>query len=138
MKVLLDTNIIIRLLVKDHEAHYQEVLELFDLIEQGSIKPYLSNIVILEITYVLQSFYNREGDEVREVIEDLLELRGMSIIEKTDTKKALSLQQKYKVKFTDCLIATQVMDGVTLITFDKDFNKIREIKSVVPADILRR
>lgn len=42
--------------------------------------------------------------------------------------------KKYKIKFTDCLIASQLPQDSTLVTFDADFNKISEIIVKKPRD----
>jgi len=43
---------------------------------------------------------------------------------------------KYKVKYGDCLIATQIPKGVTLVSYDKDFDKLG-VGRKEPAELLK-
>lgn len=132
MKVFLDTNIWLRLLLADEEATYQKCRQLFDKIEAGQIKPYTSTIVLLEISFVLSKIYKITKTQVINDLETILTTRNLTLIEKTDFKKALNFYKKYQIKLADCLIASQITKDIALCSFDKDFKKISGFKIVVP------
>lgn len=136
-KLFLDTNIFLRFFLKDNENQYQDVCRLFARIEEGNFKPYTSSIVLLELNYVVRNIYKLPIDEVLDYIQAIKGMRGMVVIDKTDTDNAISLYKKYKVKLGDCFIASQLSEEVVLVSYDKDFKKIKEIKSQTPDEILQ-
>jgi len=135
-KVFIDTSIFIRFFTKDIETKYQECEDFFRLIESGSIKPYTSNIVLMEIIFVLTRQYKFSGTKVGKALEKLLDIRNLTLIEKSDTPKALRLFEKYKIKYADCLISTQIPQKTILITYDSDFLKIKSLKTATPKEII--
>lgn len=136
MKVFVDTNVLLRYLMKDHEQQYQYCFQIIELIENGVIRPYISSIVVLEIQYVLRSVYNVPKHEIRNFLQDLLSLRSLTIQEKSHTQKALQLHWNTNVKLSDCLITTQVPKGAILCTYDQDFQKFNDITVSSPQEIV--
>lgn len=135
-KVFLDSNIFIRFLTRDNEKMYHDCLNFFELIKNGKLRPYTSNIVILETIFVLTKIYKFPKQDVLKDMKLLWHLRNLTLIEVTDTKKALKYYQKYSVKYQNCLIASQVPEKIKLVTYDRDFKKIKEIQKANPADFL--
>lgn len=135
-KLFLDTNIILRFFLKDNESQYQDVCDLFAKIEEGAFKPYTSSIVFMELNYVVRNIYKLPIDEVLDYIDAIKKMRGMTVIEKTDTDNAVNLYKKYKIKLGDCFIATQLPKEAILVSYDSDFKKLKEIKSQTPDEIL--
>lgn len=136
-KLFLDTNIFLRFLLKDNESQYQDVCKLFAKIEEGNFKPYTSSIVFLELNYVVRNIYKLAIDEVLDYIKVVKEMRGMIVIEKTDTDNAISLYKKYKIKLGDCFIASQLPKEAVLVSYDRDFKKIKELQSQMPDEIFQ-
>ena len=136
-KLFLDTNIFLRFFLRDDEGQYQNVCKLFSKIEEGKFKPYASSIVFLELNYVARSIYKLPIHEVLDYIEAVRKMRGMTVVEKTDTKGAINLYRKYKVKLGDCFIASQLPKGAILCSYDDDFKKIKEIQVQAPDEILK-
>jgi len=134
-KVFIDSNVFLRFFTQDDVKKAGECTKLFEMIERGKIRPYTSNVIILEIQYVLVKLYKFPKEKVMNDISTLLSLRNMTLIDKTDTKVALGLYTKNTIKYADCLIATQIPKGVRLISYDKEFSKIK-IATSDPADFL--
>lgn len=133
-KVFIDTSVFIRFLTQDDKQKAYECEHFFELVEQGKLRPYISNIVILEIQFVLTRLYSFPKNKVLMDIGNLLALRNLTLVEKTDTKKALGLFKKHNIKYADCLIATQVLPGVKLVSYDKDFREIGTVAASIPTD----
>src|SRR5437762_2281232 len=108
MKALIDTNIWLRLFVKDNPEQFTKVYSFIEQVEEGKIIPYISNITFLELTYVLKNIYQLADPEILEILEAILKVRNITVIEKTNTRRALELHQRFNVKFSDCLIASQL------------------------------
>lgn len=136
-KIFLDTNILLRFLVNDVPEQHEICSKLMSEISKGNFTPYFSSIVVLELVYILNQTYKKPKKMMLEKIEKLLELRNLTFIEKSDTNKALALFKKYKIKYGDCLIATQIPEGVTLVTYDKEFKKIPRLITRTPGEALK-
>jgi len=57
MAILIDTNIIIRFLVGDHEEHLIESTRIFEEIESGEIEVEILDVVLMDTLFVLTKFY---------------------------------------------------------------------------------
>lgn len=136
MKLFLDTNVLLRFFLKDVPDQFEYCRELIAAIEEGRFLPYTSAIVFLEISYVLKSVYKLPFEEVLKILDAILTIRNLTVMDKTDVKKALKLYKKYKIKFTDCLIAFQIPKQTTLVSFDLDFSKVDEINVKKPQELI--
>ena len=134
-KVFIDTNVWLRFLLKDERDQFAFSRRLIDLAEEGKVRPYTSAVVFLEINYVLAKVYGIPAKKVNEIIEGILSTRNLVIINKTDFKKAFDWHQKYKLKLSDCLIASSVPSNCALITWDKELTKLKFLQTLSPRDI---
>jgi len=134
-KLFLETSIFIRYFTEDDPRKFQDCVRLLEIIEKGKLRPYTSNIVVFEILFVLTRIYQFSKKDVIEAIKKILTLRNLALIEKTNTKRAIKLFEKYSIKFPDCLISTQIPQGVKIVTYDDDFKKIDGLTSIDPANI---
>jgi len=135
-KVFIDTSVFVRFLTGDEQQKYKDCIKFFELVELGKLRPYTSNIVILEIQFVLVRLYNFPKEKVLADIRSLLSLRNLVLIEKSNTVGALALYKKHNIKYPDCLIATQVPKSSKIVTYDADFSKVENLSSVVPSEFL--
>lgn len=136
MKFLLDTNIWIRYIVKDNDQQFAQAKELFAAIDAGVVKVYGSSIVFLEVNYVLKNLYRFKFEEILEVMSSMRSLRDVTIFEDVNIEIALQLFKVYRVKFSDCFIASQLRKDIILVTFDRELKKIKEITTKTPGEIL--
>lgn len=134
MKLFLDTNVLLRFYLRDVKKQYRETVEIINQIESGEHRAYTSAIVLLEMVYALQKLYDVPRRDVVKILESVCRLRGLTIIEETDSKAALGLYQKHNVKYADCLIASQVNSDTTIVTFDQEFTRL-PVKASPPGDI---
>lgn len=135
-KIFIDTNIWLRFLIGDKKQQFESCQKLLILNEEGKFKSYTSTIVLLEVIYTLSSFYKIKKETILADIKAILSSRNLTLIEKTDFKKALLLYQKHNVKLADCLIASQIPEKVFLCTYDRDFKKIKRITSLPPEEVI--
>lgn len=136
MKLLLDSNIWIRYLIRDNEVSFRSCLALFEAFEKGEIRPYISTIILLEIYWVLTSYYRIQKKEVQRDIEKICALRGLVILGKTDFRRAFDIHKQVGIKLADCLIAGQIEQGIVLCTYDKEFAKIPSVRAMTPGEVL--
>lgn len=136
MKIFLDTNLLLRYYLKDNPEQFEAVMNLFLQIEGGKFKAYTSSIIFLEVSYVLKSIYKLPLPEITDILDSIFTIRGITVLEKTNTKLALLFLKKYKIKFTDCLIASQLASNTVLVSFDEELHKIKDIEVKRPQEIL--
>ncbi len=133
-KIFIDSNIWIRLLSADHKQMFADCQTLFHLNQLGKLKLYTSNIVLLETHFVMTKTYGVAISEMTKDLKKILQTRNLTLIEKTNFRKALQLHLKTKVKLADCLIATQLPPNSAICTYDKDFKKLK-IQTTTPDKI---
>lgn len=137
-KVFIDTNVWLRFLVADQKEKYQACKRLIALNEEGKLRVYTSTVVLLEVIYTLTSFYRISKKEMVKDIKTILSSRNLTLVEKTDFRKALSCFSKHNIKLADCLIATQLPKQTILCTYDKDFEKLKTIVNQTPDQIIKK
>lgn len=135
-KVFLETSFFIKYLTADNETKFQDCVRLLELVEAGRIRPYTSNIVIFEVLFVLTRLYGFTKEESLDSVKKILDIRNLTLLENTNTKRAIKIFEQNNVKFPDCLITTQIPSGVKLVTYDTDFSKINSALTATPADFL--
>lgn len=136
MKIFIDTNLWVRFFIQDVQAQYEITKSLLSKVEVGELKVYTSTIVLLELQYVLQKLYKLSLEGLIEVFEVIKRLRGITIIDKTDFDLALKFYKQYRIKFTDCLIASQLPEDTILVSFDEELSKIKEVVVKKPQEVL--
>ena len=134
--VFLDSNIWLRLFLKDQESQYGLTSSIIRLINEGELRPYTSTIIFLEVNYVLKSFYGLSNEKTLHYLLKIKEVKNITVIEKENLDVALKFYREYKIKFADCLIASQIPDNVTLLSFDQDFKKIKNLNYLLPSEFL--
>jgi predicted nucleic acid-binding protein len=126
MKTLvLDTNVFVRLLIKDVPSHFIEAEKIFQQIETGKIQARVSILVIDELIWVLENYYEIDRKVFLEQLLYLLTLKKLKVIE---AKKSLivGILEKMKagrIDFTDLYLAA-VAPVKQIFSFDKDFEKL--------------
>ena len=102
----IDTNIFLRVFVKEDETTFNNCLNFLQLISSKKIKAYTSTVVLIEVNFVLSSFYKFPKEKVIEALQSIMSLSGLKIIDDFNLINALELYAKYQVKFIDCLFAS--------------------------------
>ncbi|MCX6706157.1 MAG: PIN domain-containing protein [Candidatus Woesebacteria bacterium] len=135
--VFLDTNIFLRLFVKEGGKQYSDCSQLFTLIETSKIKGLICSVVLLEIYFTLNSFYKFSPRQCQKYLTKIISDRNIKIIDDFDYNKALDLFIQTKVKFTDCLIASLGFfeTNKQIISYDKDFDRLK-FDRLEPSEII--
>lgn len=127
-KFLIDSNIIIRLIVKDPQKQFLEAKEIIKEIEEEKLQGVLSILVVNEIIWILEHYYDLEREEFIPILLKLFALKNIKTQEvKKDTIiNILQKMRKKKVDFTDIYL-NEVSKETQILSFDKDFEKLRKI-----------
>jgi len=126
---LIDTNLIVRYLVQDHDKHAKAAGRLFDACDRGDVVILVLPVVLAECVFVLESFYRHPRPDIASALGRLIASPGIEITELTIHLDALNRYKKTTVHFVDCLIAaTAVAKNVPVSTFDQDFRKFVDVR----------
>ena len=106
MVYLIDTNIIIRFLVGDHEEHLKIATEIFTKIENAQIKAEILDSVLMEAYFVLVKFYKLPKNEVLEDLKKLIALKGITG-DKILLLETLNILLNKNIDFVDALICAK-------------------------------
>lgn len=68
----LDTNVLVRFLVKDDAGQAQQVYSLFKQAETGQQRLFVPMLVVLEMIWVLQAVYGVDDADILAALNDLL------------------------------------------------------------------
>lgn len=130
MKII-DTNIIIRFLLKDHPTQSKSTKKLLENSPEDLLLP---DMVIAEIIWLLTSYYKLSKRDIIEKIQDILTLEKIQA-NKDLIYKALMFYQTYNIDFIDAYLAAYCNEKKNIkgiYSFDKDFDKIKDIKRFEP------
>jgi predicted nucleic-acid-binding protein len=123
-KVLLDANILIRFLVRDHEEHYLKSVEIFRAIEEGKMEAMLMDFIMAEVIYVLKRIYKYEKKEISSTLKKILLYKHLYTENKLVTFEALELYAEKNVDFADAMLcAKKNLEGFEIVSFDKDIGR---------------
>lgn len=123
--LLLDTNVLIRFVTGEPADQAGEVAGLFTTAEAGKVRLKVLPMVLAEAVFVLTGFYEHPRSKVAEVLAHLISCPGFHSAEQEVMLRALKLFGAGKIDFVDCyLAATSILNGCSVISYDKDFDKI--------------
>jgi len=126
---LVDTNLIVRYLVQDHEKHAKAAGKLFDACDRGDVMIVVLPAVLAECVFVLESFYEHPRGHISSALGRLISSPGVEIGGATIHLDALERYRKTKVHFVDCLLAaTAAAEDTPVATFDQDFRKFADVR----------
>ncbi|HFU76052.1 MAG TPA: type II toxin-antitoxin system VapC family toxin [Arcobacter sp.] len=123
-KVLLDANVIIRFLTRDHEEHYLKSVEVFKSIESGETEALLMDFILAEVVYVLKRIYKHEKEDISSALKKLLLYKHLYTDNKIVTFEALDIYAKRNIDFADAMLcAKKSLEGFSIVSFDKDVER---------------
>jgi len=130
---ILDTNLLVRFLRNDHPRMSPAAAELFDQSVAGKVELYLDTTILAEATFVLTSFYKQDRVEVAEALRDLVTGCRLKV---PQTEVALNALDRFKaepVDFPDALVAALAANqGVPIASFDRDFDRFKDVQRIEP------
>ena len=74
--IALDTNLLLRFLVRDDPGQAERVRVLIDETLTVDDPGFVSSVVVVEIAWVLEDHYGRPPEEIKSIFEELDKVRG--------------------------------------------------------------
>ena len=121
--IVLDTNYILRFLIKDNDEMYE--------IAKEAIKNndcFIDNEVLAEIVFVLMKVYKISKNDIKNVLVKFLSFENIILNNKQTILKALELFDEKNIDFVDAILCAK-SKKYEIKTFDKKLNKcIKDVK----------
>jgi predicted nucleic-acid-binding protein len=135
-KFLVDTNVLIRLIVKDDESKYNTIVKLVEKVERNEMTLIVPTIVIAECCWLLKSFFQLEKHLISEYLIDIIASENVEA-EEDLAIEALKIYSEKNVDFADALLCVKSKSNLHVLTWDKkDFTKLN-CEYYTPSDLLR-
>ena len=126
---LVDTNLIIRYLVQDHEKHARAAERLFAACDHGDLVIVILPAVLAECVFVLESFYKKARGAIASALSTLISSPGVEIGDGAVHIDALHRYRSSKLHFVDCLIAAAASAAkIPVATFDHGLRKFSDVR----------
>ena len=116
----LDTNILVRYLVKDHLSQAKAAKEVIDALSRSE-PGWITQVVLAELIWTLKKTYQLQKDRIILVIEGFLASKDLVIEESERVQHALLLYRNSRAGFSDCLLSARarVAGCRKVVTFDR-------------------
>ena len=124
--IAVDTNIIVRFLVRDDEKQAEAARKRLRQAEEKRERLLVPLLVVLELIWVLESAYDKTRVEILDSIRDMRQIPVFQFEADDVVERLLNDGQKHKADLADILIANaaQAAGCEKGITFDKDAAKL--------------
>ena len=100
----LDTNVLVRFLVRDHEAQFERAQRLIKREVAAKRKVLISLLVLLEAEWVLRSRYGLQKPQIMDAIAGLLDATETEFEDEPAIEEALYHWKESNADFADCLV----------------------------------
>ena len=103
--IALDTNVLLRLLLRDDESQAGRAQALFDANSERDGALFVSDVVLAELAWVLRSRYGQAAEPIGRAVRGLLGNATLAWQSPDAAARALELYEAGGVDFADCLVA---------------------------------
>jgi predicted nucleic-acid-binding protein len=103
----LDTNVLVRFLVRDDEVQFEKARKLIKREVAAGRRVFVSQLVLLETEWVLRSRYSLSKNLIIEAISGLLSATDVRFEDEPAVEEAIFIWKDTAADFADCLIGAQ-------------------------------
>lgn len=131
MTAFLDTNVLIRHLTGDPPAQARRAMTFLERAEELL----LPDLIVAEVVYVLESFYEVERARVAELVRAIIGYPAILVVDEPLLLRALEVYELERLDFADAyLVAGAEASGVGAIaSFDRAIDRVATIRRVEPS-----
>ncbi len=128
----IDTNVLVRFLVRDDEAQFEKARRLIKRGVGAGESVFVNLLVLLESEWVLRSKYGLRKTEIIETISALLDATEIRFEDEPAIEEALFVWKDVAAEFADCLIGARNrrLGCRATATFDATAVKLRGFTAV--------
>lgn len=130
LTAFLDTNVLIRHLTGDPPAMALRATALL----AAEHELLLTDLVLAECVYVLESFYEVERSRIAELMRSAISLASIKTIDPASLLRALEVYEVERIDFAEAyLVAQAEATGVReIVSFDRSIDKIKTVSRREP------
>jgi predicted nucleic-acid-binding protein len=130
LSAFLDTNVLIRHLTGDPPAQARRATALLKRAEELL----LADLIVAEVVYVLESFYEVERERVAELVRAIVGFPAIVVVDEPLLLRALELYEVERLDFAEAyLVASAEASGVGAIaSFDRDIDRVATVRRLAP------
>ncbi len=131
MTAFVDTNVLIRHLTGDPAAQARRATR---FLEQAD-ELLLADIIIAEVAYVLESFYELRRARVADTLRAILAFPSIRVLDSELLQRAVEVYEVHRLDFADAyLVASAERTGIGVIaSFDRSIDRITTVRREEPA-----
>jgi predicted nucleic-acid-binding protein len=122
----IDTNIVLRYLLKDDAALSPRALEII-----AGNDCFVSRAALTEVVYTLESYYRSSRADIGRALNALLSVHRVTVEDRAVTERAVSWY-KAGMDFGDAMIAASSHGSARVATFDRDFARLARKLRIAP------
>jgi predicted nucleic acid-binding protein len=128
VRALLDTNVLVRHLTGDPPGQARRATAMLgarhDLI--------LTDLVMAEMVYVLESYYDRQRAEISGMTRSLLALPSVAVVDHDLLLRAVELYESLRLDFAEAYLAAlaELSDVKKVASFDRQIDRVKTIARV--------
>lgn len=128
--IALDTNVLIRLIVRDDEAQAACAKALVDECALQDDALFVSDAVLAEFTWTLARAYQRDRGDIARALRALLDNATIRLESPPAVRMALAEYESGPADFPDCLIVAKASAAgcKTIVTFDRRMQKLPSVR----------
>lgn len=134
MARFLDTNVLMRYFTNDDPSRAQQAFALIDRIERGEEHVVTSMMIVFETVFLLERRYKVPKAKVRELVWDVLSMRGVQLMGKSLCSQALDVYVDKNISLADAYTVVFMQSrGITEVySWNADFDKIPGVTRIEP------
>ncbi len=103
----IDTNVLVRFLVRDDEAQFEKARKLIKREVAAGRRVFVNQLVLMETEWVLRSRYAVPKNQIIEAMSGLLDATDVQFEDEPAIEKALFIWKDAAADFADCLIGAK-------------------------------
>lgn len=130
MTAFADTNVLIRHLTGDPPSEAARATRYL----AGADELLLPDLILAEVAYVLESFYETPRTTVAEILRAVLGFPAITVVDPALAQRAVEVYDVDRLDFADAyLVACAERSGVGLIaSFDRSIDRVGTVRRVEP------
>jgi predicted nucleic acid-binding protein len=131
--VLLDTNVILRYALGDDQSHRERARGLFEQAGEGKLRLLVPSLVIAQVVWTLESFYQASREYITGLLQALLGTPGVAALEPRVASRCVEIYATHKVEIVDAYLVALAEETKTPVvaTFNKkDFRRFPHLKLI--------
>jgi len=131
LTAFVDTNVLVRHLTGDPPAQAARATRYL----QGADELLLPDLILAEVAYVLESFYETPRSQVATTLRSVLAFPAIRVLDVDLLQRAVEIYEVHRLDFADAyLVASAERTGVGVIaSFDRGIDRVTTVRREEPS-----